>query len=123
MSITEQDIKVLRKTSSKSFRLAFTIMACFLIVVFLITAGLNIYFCHRLALMEGLTITDIFVRWTKGISLSEQYSGKLLSAIQRLQTALTSIVLAIIFGLLLWFKQSASKRNARILRFIEEKRN
>jgi hypothetical protein len=72
--------------------------------------------------MEGLTISDVFLKWTEGISLSKQYSGTFLIAIQRLQTALTQIVLAFLCGLVLWSKESAAKRNARILKFIEEKK-
>jgi hypothetical protein len=120
MSITERDIKILKKTSSRSFRLVFAILASSFIVFLLIMAVINLYICSRFALMEGFTISDVFLKWTEGISPSKQYSGTLLIAIQRLQTALTQIALALFCGLILWFKQSASKRNARILTFIEK---
>jgi hypothetical protein len=100
--------------------LAFAILGSFLIVFFLTMAGINLHLCIRFALMDGLTISDVFVKWTEGISLSGQYSGRLLMAIQRLQTALTEIALAVICGFVFWFRQLASKRNARILNFIEE---
>jgi hypothetical protein len=100
--------------------MAFAILMSFLVVFLLTMAGINIHLCNRFALMEGLTISDVFGKWTEGISPSGQYSGKLLIAIQRLQTALTEIAMAIICGFVFWARQLASKRNARILNFIEE---
>ncbi len=120
MSITDRDIKLLRKSASKSYRLLFSISFFLLIVCCLTTAAMNIYLCNRFALMEGLTISDVFAKWTEGISQSGQYSGKLLMAIQRLQTALTVIVLAFLGGIFFLTRHLASQRDARILRFIEE---
>lgn len=68
MSITDRDIKMLRKSASKSYRLLFVISFVFLIVCCFSTAAMNIYLCNRFAQMEGLTVSDVFIKWTEGIS-------------------------------------------------------
>lgn len=120
MSISEGDIKALRKTSSRRFRLACTIGISLVITLFLITAVIDIWLCHRFAVQAGLTVVEVFSKWIAGISASEGDLGILLLAIQRLQMALISLAVAIILGLTLWGLLSASHRNARILKFLEE---
>ena len=120
MSITQKDIKILRRMSSTSSRSVVFISISLMIIFFLILAAINFRLCQRFALADGLTVSEVFSQWLEGISPSELYSGKLLLAIQRLQAALTQIAVAIIFGLVLWAQQSSALRNARILKFIEE---
>ena len=118
MSITEQDIKALKKTSSKSQQWALFILP--LMVLFLLTmATLNLSLCHRFASMEGLDISEVFSKWVEGFSITDHYPGTLLMAIQRLETALIEIFLVILFGFLFWTRKSSFKRNARLLKFIE----
>jgi hypothetical protein len=120
MSMSERDIKALRKTSSRGFRLACTIGMSLVIILFLILTAINMWLCHRFAVQAGLTVVEVFSKWMVGISASEAYLGISLLAIQRLQMALTSVAVAIILGLTLWGLLSTSKRNARILKFLEE---
>jgi hypothetical protein len=70
--------------------------------------------------MAGSSVGEVFTKWREGISSVELYPGILLMAIQRLQMALTSVVLVIFFGFVLWARLSASNRNSRILEFIEK---
>jgi len=69
--------------------------------------------------MEGLSIPEVFSKWVKGFSITDHYPGTLLLAIQRLQSALIEIFLAILCGFLFLARKSSFKRNARLLKFIE----
>ena len=89
---------------------------------FLIMAAINLQLCRRFAVVEGLTVPQIFSKWVEGISPKRVYSGTLLIAIQRLQMAMTLIVLAAFGVFALIVRLSASSRNARILTFIEERK-
>lgn len=120
MSISESDIKALRKTSSRGFRLACTIGISLVITLFLIATVINIWLCYRFAVQAGFTVAEVFSKWIIGISESEVYLGILVLSIQRLQMALTSLAVAMILGLALWGLLSTSNRNARILKFLEE---
>jgi hypothetical protein len=120
MSISESDIKALRKTSSRGFRLAWTIGISLVITLFSTATVINMWLCHRFAVQTGLTVVEVFSKWIAGISASEVALGILLLAIQRLQMALLSLVVALILGLILWGLLSTSSRNARILKFLEE---
>jgi hypothetical protein len=84
-------------------------------------AAVNLQICRRFAVMEGFTVPQVFSKWVEGISPKGEYSGTLLIAIQRLQNAMTLIALAAIFAVVLLARLSAWNRNARILRFIEER--
>lgn len=121
MSITEQDIKALKQGTSKRFRVITLIVMPLTIIILLCVGILNFLLCYRFATMAGLSVSQVFEKWIEGIDLSQQYSGVLIMALQRLQTGLTQIILAIFFVFLLWAQQSITKRNARILKFIEEK--
>ena len=120
MSISESDIKALRKTSSRGFRLAWTIGISLVITLFLIATVIHMWLCHRFAVQAGLTVVGVFSKWIAGISASEVDLGILLLAIQRLQMALISLAVAIILGVTLWGLLSTANRNARILKFLEE---
>jgi hypothetical protein len=120
MSLSERDMKALRRTGSGGFRVAWTIGIAVVITLFLIAAAINMWLCQRFAVHVGLTAVGVFGRWVEGISASEVHLAILLLAIQRLQMALTSLAVAAILGLTLWGLRSTSKRNARILKFLEE---
>ena len=122
MSITERDIKVLKKTSSKRVRLTFIIIFSFAILFCLVMAAVNLQICRRIAVMEGLTVSQVFSKWVEGISPTRNYSGILLIAMERLQNAMTLVVLAAFSAFCLWVGLSALNRNARILRFIEDRK-
>jgi hypothetical protein len=121
MSISESDIKALRRTSSRGFRLACIIGISLVITLFLMATVVNMWLCHRLAAQAGVTVAEVFSKWIAGISASELHIGILLLAIQRLQMALTSLAVAVVLGLTLWGLLSTAGRNARILKFLEEK--
>ncbi|OGP56270.1 MAG: hypothetical protein A2Y65_03955 [Deltaproteobacteria bacterium RBG_13_52_11] len=119
MSITKQDIKVLRQTSSKLFRLACTIGISLIIIVFLTGAVNNIRLCHRFAVMAGFTVGQVFNKWITGISESETQLEIVLLAVQRLQMALGSLAIVALLAVALWVLLSTSYRNARILKALK----
>jgi len=120
MSISENDIKALRKTSSRGFRLACSIGISLVITLFLIATVIHMWLCYRFAVQAGFSVVEVFSKWIVGISEPEVYLGILLLAVQRLQMALTSLAVAMILGLTLWGLLATSNRNARILKFLEE---
>ena len=122
MSITKQDIKVLRQTSSMLFRLTCTIGIPLIIVVFLVGAVNDIWICHRFAAQAGLTVGEVFGTWIRGVATSETQLATVLLAIQRLQMALGSFVVALLLAVALWVLLSTSYRNARILKSLKVKK-
>jgi hypothetical protein len=64
--------------------------------------------------MAGLTIRELFDRSLAGITLSEQYSGTFLRAVDRLQTGLMEIVFSVGFFIVWPTVLKGMARNARI---------
>jgi hypothetical protein len=122
MGITKRDIKVLKQTSSKQFRLASTIGIGLAITVFLVGAVNDIRLCHSFAAMAGLTFGQTFVTWIKGVPASQAALEIVLLATQRLQMALISLAVVGILAISLWTLLAAANRNARILQSLKGKR-
>jgi len=120
MSLSEKDEKLLRRTGSSSFRVITFIVLSLTVTILLVLAILNLQLCLRFASSEGMTITEVMGKWVTGISATEVYSGELILAMQRAQVALTQVLIAVILGIVLWERQSLSKRHARILGVIEK---
>jgi hypothetical protein len=119
MSLTKQDIKVLTQTSSKLFRLSCTIGIVVVMLVFLAGAVNNIWICRHYAAQGGITVGQVFNKWIKGVSVSESHLELVLLAMQRLQMALGSFVVALLLAVALWVLLSTSYRNARILKALK----
>ena len=122
MAITKRDIKVLKQTSSKQFRLASTIGIGLAIMIFLVGAVNDIRLCHSFATMASLTIVQVFVAWIKGVPTSQTSLEIVLLATQRLQMGLISLAVVAILALSLWALLATANRNARILEFLKGKR-
>jgi len=122
MGITKRDIKVLKQTSSKQFRLACTIGIALAIMVFLIGAVNNIRLWHGFGALAGLTVGQVFSTWIKGVSESQASLEIVLLATQRLQMALISLAVVAILVVALWALLTTSTRNARILESLKGKR-
>lgn len=119
--ITEDDIKALRKSTSKSLCLTTRIVIPF-VVVFLIAVGtINLYFCARLSDMAGMSMTEVIRGWFAGIDPSAHYSGSYIKAQERWVTGITQFALAGIGAIMFAVRRRAAKRDEHILRFIEEK--
>jgi hypothetical protein len=122
MGITKRDIKILKQTSTKQFRLASTIGIGLAIMVFLLGAVNDIRLCHSFAAMAGLTFGQTFVTWIKGVPASQAALEIVLLATQRLQMALISLAVVAILAVSLWTLLATSKRNVRILESLKGKR-
>jgi hypothetical protein len=122
MGITKRDIKVLKQTSSKPFRLASAIGIGVAIMVFLLGAANDIRLCHSFAAMAGLTFGQTFITWIKGVPASQAALEIVLLATQRLQMALISLAVVAILAVSLWTLLATSKRNVRILESLKGKR-
>jgi hypothetical protein len=84
--------------------------------VLLLAVGIaNLHLSSRFAHMAGLTMRELFDRSLAGITLSEQYSGTFLRAVERLQTGLMEIVFSVGFFILWPAALKGMARNARIL--------
>jgi hypothetical protein len=120
-TITEQDIKALRKSQSKAVRLTTLIMIPLMFAVMVVVGGINLYFCSRFSDMAGMSMVEVIRGWFAGIDTSAQYSGMYLKAMERWETSIMDFTVAGFAVLMFVVGRRASKRNARILRFIEEK--
>lgn len=122
MGITKRDIKILRQTSSRQFRVACTIGLCVAIAVFLLGAANDIRLCRDFAAMAGLTFGQAVIIWIKGVPASQAALEIALLATQRLQMALISLAVVAILAIALWTLLAAANRNARILESLKGKR-
>ncbi|MFA5177576.1 MAG: hypothetical protein WC440_05480 [Candidatus Omnitrophota bacterium] len=123
MKLPEKDIKFLRKRTS---RLACVVPAIFFplaIVINLVVAIMNFTLSARIAKILGLSFIQIIEKWIEGISVSKEYSGIFLKAIERWETGLLQLTVAlfILLFFVIWLKQVG--REKRILKFIEEHNN
>ncbi len=120
-AITEEDIRALRKSTSKATRLA-TFIVLPLFVAFLIAAGsVNLHFCSRFSDMAGMNMADVIGGWFAGIDTSAQYSGAYLKALERWVAGISELSVAGFVALMWVGARRMAKRNARILKVIEEK--
>jgi hypothetical protein len=122
MGITKHDLKVLRQTSSKLFRLGCITGTAVVSIIFLAGAVNNIGLCRRFAAMAGLTVREVFSRWITGVSVSDAHLEMVLLATQRLQMALISVVVVALLAVALWALLTTSYRNARILKSLKGKK-
>jgi hypothetical protein len=122
MGITKRDIKVLKQTSSKQFRLAAVIGIGVAILVFLLGAMNDIRLCLSFAAMAGLTFGQTFSTWIRGVPASQSALEIVLLATQRLQMALISLAVVAILAIALWTLLAAANRNARILQSLKGKK-
>ncbi|MCX6991866.1 MAG: hypothetical protein NT011_01860 [Kiritimatiellaeota bacterium] len=123
ISITEKDLRVLRKRTSKGTRIA--VMIAFpVVIVFNVVAGIiNFHLSARFASFVDLTFPQVIQKWFEGTSVTEQYTGIFLKAIERWTTGLIQITFAVFFAVLLISTLKRIARERRILAFIEENRN
>jgi hypothetical protein len=122
MGVTKRDIKVLKQTSSKQFRLACTIGIGLAIIVFLAGAVNDLRLCRAFAAMAGLTFGQVFGTWIKGVPASQASLEIVLLATQRLQMALISLAVVAILAVALWALLATANRNARILESLKGKK-
>lgn len=122
MGITKRDIKVLKQTSSKQFRLASTIGIGFAIIVFSLGAVNDIRLCRDFAAMAGLTFGQVFGTWIKGVPASQPFLQIVLLATQRLQMALISLAVVAALAVALWVLLATANRNIRILESLKAKK-
>jgi len=121
-TITEDDIKALRKSQSKAVRLTALIMIPLLVVFLIVAGGVNLYFCSRFSDMAGMSMAEVVRGWLAGIDISKEYSGTYLRALERWETSIIQFAMAGFGGVMFVVARRTSKRNARILRLIEQKR-
>jgi hypothetical protein len=122
MGITKRDIKVLKQTSSKQFRLACTIGIGLAIMIFLVGTVNDIRLCRSFAAMAGLTFGQVFGTWIKGVPASQASLEIVLLATQRLQMALISLAVVAILAVSLWALLATANRNVRILESLKGKK-
>jgi hypothetical protein len=120
-TITEGDVKALQKSQSKTLRLTVLITVP-LVIIFLIVAGcLDLYLCARFSSRAGISMAEVIRGWFAGIDPSAKYSGIYLWALDSWIQAILHFSEAVFFAIMFVVYQLESKRNARILRFIEQK--
>jgi hypothetical protein len=122
MGITKRDIKVLRQTSSKQFRLASTMGIGLAVIVFLAGAVNDLRLCSAFAAMAGLTFGQVFGTWVRGVPASQASLEIVVLATQRLQMALISVAVVAVLSVALWALLTTSNRNARILESLKGKK-
>lgn len=120
-AVTEQDIKSLKKTSSKSMRLTLGIIFLLFFLLLLAVGLVNLRLCARFSDMAGTNMRGVIQGWFAGIDISREYSGAYSKAMERWVTAITEFALAGYVALVFVLTTKVANRNARILRFIQEK--
>lgn len=121
--ITEKDIKALRMNSSKRWRIFRLIVFFFLTALMVVAGVINLHYCSRFSDLAGVSMRSVIQDWFAGVDTSAQYSGLYLKAIDRWTTAILQFSAAGIFVLMYAVSRGAANRDARILKFIEEKGN
>lgn len=116
-TLTEADVNALRRSGSKAVRITLLAFALFLFVVGVI----NLVLCSRFAGLADTTMIEVIRGWFAGVDTSATYSGVYLKAMDRWVTGITELVLAGFLALAWVFARRDAMRNARILKFIEEK--
>lgn len=79
----------------------------------------NLRMCARIARYDGLTLSDVFTRWTGGIDLGASYSGVYIKAVERLWAGLFQIGMIFFFIIIGVASILLNRRNRRILEYVE----
>ena len=120
-TITEDDIKALRKSQSKAVRITTLTTIPFAFVFMIVSGCVNLHLCARFSSMAGISMAEVIRGWFAGIDISKEYSGIYLTALERWETSILQFAMAGFAAIMFVVARRTSKRNARLLRFIEEK--
>ncbi|MDD5679259.1 MAG: hypothetical protein PHW60_14905 [Kiritimatiellae bacterium] len=120
MKLPEKDIRDLRKRTSRLACVVPMIVIPLVIVMNLAVAIINFTLSARIAETLGLSFIQIIEKWIEGISVSKEYSGIFLKAVERWETGLLQLTVAFFILLFFVFWLQRVGREKRILQFIEE---
>jgi hypothetical protein len=120
MKLPEKDIRDLRKRTSRLACVVPMIAIPLVIVMNLVVAIINFTLSARIAETLGLSFIQIIEKWIEGISVSKEYSGIFLKAVERWEIGLLQLIVAFFILLLFVFWLHRVGREKRILQFIEE---
>lgn len=123
MKLTDKDITVLRRQTSRRTVLTIKIAIPAMIILNVIAGVLNLRFSSFFASLAGTTFRDVIAQWFNGIDVNAQYSGLFIKATERWTTSLMQFTVAIIFTIMLAVTLRRIARERRTLAFIDETRN
>ena len=119
--ITDKDIPVLRKGTSRYVLWTINIAFPLVVILFTFAAVINMKLATRFAELDGLTLEQLLRTWLHGIDIGRSYSGAFVKATEVWTTALLQFTLAYLFFLPIWIaKNKEIARNKRLLTHIEK---
>ena len=121
--MTDKDITVLRRQTSRRTVLTIKIAIPAMILLNVIAGALNVRLSSRFATLAGTTFRDVIAQWFAGIDVNGQYSGLFIKATERWTTSLMQFTVAIIFTIMMAITLKRIARDRRTLAFINETRN
>jgi predicted membrane-bound mannosyltransferase len=120
-TITEEDVKALRKAQSKAARLMGLIMIPLFVGLLVVCGVINLYFCSRFAHGAGMSMAEFIRSWFSDIDVSQTYAGMYVKALEVWGNAIIELTVAGLGAFMFVIARKVAKRNARILKFIEDK--
>jgi len=121
--MTDKDIMVLRRQTSRRTVLTIKIAIPAMILLNVIAGVLNLRLSSRFASLAGTTFRDVIAQWFAGIDVNGQYPGLFVKATERWTTSLMQFAVAIIFTIMIAVTLKRIARDKRTLAFIDETRN
>lgn len=119
--ISESDIKALRTSSSRLYRVVLLTVFPLGIGLLLVGGVAHFLWSARLAESDGVTVRKVIGVFFSDIDVSQQYSGVFVKALDEFSTGFFEVGAAIIYAAMMAFAWKLRKRNIRILNFIDEK--
>jgi hypothetical protein len=117
--MTERDIKRLRRSSSRRYRVGVIVAVTLLMLTFSVCGALNLIIAHRYAQESGTSLAGLFRDDTAGFDIDRTYPGTYVRALDRYTGGLLELMLVPYFllqGITSWFLMN---RNVRILKTLE----
>jgi hypothetical protein len=121
--ITESDMKALRTSASRRYRVIVLTAFPFAIATCLVGGVANFMLSARFAEMSGMTMHDVTNGMFASFPVSEQFPGGFVTAVQRFDLGLILFLAAALQAGMMTLALIYQKRNTRLLKFIEEKRS
>ena len=119
--LSDKDIECLRVQTSKVTRFGICIVMPLFSLITTIAGLLNLYYCSRFAELARMNMAEVIRTWFNGIDVTASYSGILLKALERWETAIIEFAAGGVVAALCVIGWRTNNLFGRILESIEHK--
>ena len=116
----EDDLKSMRIGTSRIFVWIINIALPLMILIFLMSAAIFLFYTKRATNIEGTTLTEFLATGTKKIDVKKNFTGWSVLARESYNQAMMFLAFAVIFIIIWISKLLQIRRDRKILKYLDE---